>query len=783
MAAPAAQPELAAADDQAADDQASARNIWEVLHELFTDASDAVPPGADALGFFASRDILAEAAALEKMPLVAGDAVLVKAGDHWLDATAVSISDAIDAAGGGQLASLQYREPLASAYRAAGHALKAHVDIDSSAMHRRAPPGSEPLLALVRQLHRFYESLPLIERDGQTRIGVHLAEIQPAWLGAWFNNDCLANALKAAMVVEALLPALQELPKVLSVAQSNWVWDGEEEEEEDEDDASPKRNSEEEEEEEAQQQQQQQQHGELRKFCRRIMSGANAARDKFDAVAHAARGLTQELTFEIDDDHQVGGQDWWEWKLETADSSGTGIACVAHCVHELDAVVDALVEVTTPKSRQLKERLHRALLAGDQPEACRMILAEAPLIWASVPPAPERKGVWSCFDVDAALSPLMLACSGGQEATVELLLSPPFKASALIGAARARQEEVRSDRWLASSGAVTPIHRACTPQIVKKLLACVMTEEEEESFLAELDFPPECSETDSLADDKQQLNDDDYYHFTRSRFGIDAYDLSNRTPLHTARSSECAFALLAAGADPWAVTDNNEWPAETHAQRADRERAQGDECEDGSISGSAFALNMHGKRDRAITTALQFDSIAAAIDAWVAAETLLVPRQQLAWAEAATDPAVPISADLVEMVGKKLCCAVETYAAHDDDQDEGATSRRCSAWYRLAQPVIEQEARSAHARWYAAAWRAEAFAVVRNQLAPLEKFLRTAKTFDRGQELGGLVGWQVAGLLCRCGVDGDAKAAFVDGLQAGQTGLAESEMYKDWLLQ
>jgi hypothetical protein len=141
---------------------------------------------------------------------------------------------------------------------------------------------------------------------------------------------------------------------------------------------------------------------------------------------------------------------------------------------------------------------------------------------------------------------------------------------------------------------------------------------------------------------------------------VDARDSSGRSPLHTAKTPEVAFALLAAGADPWAADVGDEYPADAHAMRADHERqlrqqssgdASHDDDDDGDSSiGRRVKLNMEGGRDRMITTALQFASVAAAIDAWTEAEEVLLPKQQLAWARAAIDEAVPISADLVEMV-------------------------------------------------------------------------------------------------------------------------------------
>jgi hypothetical protein len=107
-----------------------------------------------------------------------------------------------------RVATLQYAEPIGSAYRSQGRTLGERVTIDSKTIRRRPPTGLEPLVALVRKLHRFYESVPLSEQAGRARMGVRVADVQPAWLGAWFNER-LPDALTAVASLETLsLPAL-----------------------------------------------------------------------------------------------------------------------------------------------------------------------------------------------------------------------------------------------------------------------------------------------------------------------------------------------------------------------------------------------------------------------------------------------------------------------------------------------------------------------------------------------------------------------------------------------
>jgi hypothetical protein len=293
-------------------------------------------------------------------------------------------------------------------------------------------------------------------------------------------------------------------------------------------------------------------------------------------------------------------------------------------------------------------------------------MAGAPLAWAEVANAPQRKGNWMDTDgMMATLSPLVLACAGGQETTVGLLLSPGYKAQALISAALARRAG-DSGRWRNGNG-MLPIHHASTVKIVQLLLACDMTEEEIQSFR----LADEAGAGDSSSDgeDEHSVDDDaaEDGTFVRDNVGVDARDNSGRSPLHTASSPEVAFALLAAGADPWAADISDEYPADAHAMRADHERqlrqqsymeacddASHADDDDGSSIGKRIKLNTEGGRDRMLTMVLHHASVAAAIDAWTEAEEALLPTQQLAWARAAVDETVPIPADLVEMVAERL---------------------------------------------------------------------------------------------------------------------------------
>ena len=294
-------------------------------------------------------------------------------------------------------------------------------------------------------------------------------------------------------------------------------------------------------------------------------------------------------------------------------------------------------------------------------------MAGAPLAWAEVPNAPARQGNWMDTDgMMATLSPLMLACANGQESTVELLLSPEYKAQTLIGAAQARQAG-DSSRWRSGNG-MLPIHRASTVKIVQLLLGCDMNDEEVQSFRPADHWQAGADDSSDGEDEQSADGDaDEDGTFVRDNVGVDARDSSGRSPLHTAKTPEVAFALLAAGADPWAADISDEYPADAHAMRADHERqlrqqsymeacddASHSDDDDGSSIGKRIKLNTEGGRDRMLTMVLHHASVAAAIDAWTEAEEVLLPKQQLAWARAAVDETVPIPADLVEMVAERL---------------------------------------------------------------------------------------------------------------------------------